>query len=93
MVTTMLLIQHKAPMEPVTTVRHPIPLGEDPPKDTWSCHMFRAWGEVSSAHAVNMPFKLISKATGASSKYLLNPRTRIPRRRRVVLSIVTNVWP
>ena len=43
LVTTMWVIQHKEPMEPVTTARHPIPPGEDPPKDTWLSHMFWPW--------------------------------------------------
>ena len=93
MATTMLVTQHKAPMRPATTARHPIPLGEDPPKHTLSFHMFRAWGKASSAHAVSMGFKHILKATGPSSKYLSNPRTRTLRKRRVVLSTVTNVQP
>ena len=93
MVITMLVTQHKAPMGPVTTVRYPIPMGEDPPKDTWSFHMYRAWGKAPSTHAVSMGFKHILKATGPSSKYLSNPRTRTLRKRRVVLSTVTNVHP
>ena len=50
-------------------------------------------GKASSAHAVSMGFKHILKATGPSSKYLSNPRTRTLRKRRVVLSTVTNVQP
>ena len=63
MVTTMLVMQHKAPMEPATTDRHPVPPGEDPPKDTWLSHMFRAWEDASSVHAASLEFKHILKTT------------------------------
>ena len=92
MVITMLVTLHKAPMGPATTAKHPIPPGEDPPKDTWLFHMFKAWGKASSAHVVSMGFKHILKATGPSSKYLSNPRKRTLRKRSMVLSTVTNVW-
>ena len=53
---TMSVTQHMAPMGPMTTVRHPIPQGEDPPKDTWLFHMFWAWGECSK-YGIQTHFK------------------------------------
>ena len=53
-VTPMLAIQCRTAMDAVPTAKQLPPLGEDPVWDILSSHMYRAWGKVSSAYAVNM---------------------------------------
>ena len=53
--------------------------------------MFRAWGKASSTPAANVEFKHISRVTGPSNRFWSSPKTKTPKRRRVMSLIVTNV--
>ena len=66
---TKLVPQHKEPAPPVTTVRKQTPLGEDPGWDTWSSHVFRAWGRASNTYAANMVYRPTSRETGLSNNF------------------------
>ena len=65
MITTvpMLGTQHKAPAPPVTAVKPPLLPVEDPVWDTWSSHMFRAWGKALNTFVPNMEYRLSLKKT------------------------------
>ena len=48
-------------------------------------------GKASSTLAANMEFKHISRVIGPSNRYWSSPKTRTPRKRKVVSFIVTNM--
>ena len=92
MVLTMLVTQHKVNGTSDNSQTSNTPGGR-PTKGHMAIPYVQGLEEASSTHAVSMGFKHILKATRPTNKYLANPRTRTPRKRIVVLSTVTNVWP
>ena len=82
MVITMLVTQHKAPMAPATTARHPIPPGEDPPKDHMVIPYVQSLGETIKHTCSRYGIQTLFKGNNTLKQILVKPKDKDPKEKK-----------